>query len=858
MRRPGPPSWFDRFLRWYCDPELLEEIQGDAYELYYDRLNKHGKIRADMGFIWDVIRFCRASNVKAMRSESSWGVFWGINMKLALRSVRRNRLQFIAKVGSLSICLSFALVLLAFVINETQFDKNHPDYTTIYRVGCRALIAGRTTTYAVSPLPLGEALVSEVPSVRDYTRFASMYAPALTIDGNRFEGISTFLADSSFLGFFHHKWILGTARSLDRPNQLVITKSLALRLFGRTDVLGERVGLFHTDLEVSGVVEDLPLNSHLNYQALVSWPTFYQRDAWDNINVYTYVRVDSRANEIQLAKDIDQTIDDYLALNSEELNVSVDPVLQRVDRIHLSETMEEDFATRREPSHILMIVSVVIIFLLSGILNYLNLSLAELTIQIKRVVILRAFGDSPRNQDSASLADGLMIVAVTIPLVIGMVVGVVSWTRIVPPIDPSIWSGIYFFGGVILVVVLMAAFSFVNGWLTARVPSVVNTWKVTGNGLGVGPRRLLASAQLSFSIVMIGMMLIVVEQFNFIENRDKGFDDSNVIVVMKPGTVSETTGLVHDLRSLSGVEEVASCSYYPAGRLETKDLFEVETSDGLKNVLLTYFFFDPQYPRLMDLKLRTGRWFEAQRAADRSAFVVNETAARQFGWGDTLGKKISWNGMNGEVIGIVKDFYFESLHHSVGPVVMFLQDPQIGTQFLYVKTKPMQQHRVLSELEQAFRKHVSSTIFDFEYLDSRYRSLYQNDEQIKGIIFWGMLISVVVSGLGVFSISALMLSIGQHEMGIRRVLGADGEHLFWIHLRPFLVFFLCASLVGLPASYFLSQAWLENFAYHVVWTPSDFVLPVVFAATIVFVSSCYHAWRNAQVNPVEVIGRCNS
>ncbi len=853
MKQPLPPVWVDRFLRWYCDPDLLEEIQGDLHELYYERLHQMGKTRAGLYYAWDVFRFCRTSNIKATGPESNWSVFWNVGMKLAFRNVWHNPLLFFVKLGSLAVCLSFALVLLAFVLNETRYDRQIPGYENMYRVGCRALIAGKTATYAVSPLPLGDALAHEVKDVESYTRFISMYLPTFSVNGERFEGITTYLADSSFLNFFDVHLIDGSRQALYGPNRVVLTESTAIRLLGRVNVVGETVRIWNSDLEVSGVIRDLPLNTHLTYQALVSWPTFHQNDAWDNLNAYTYIKLRPQTSEFDATRDIDETIDDYLTLISDELQVSVDPVLQRVDRIHQSAPMNEDFASRRNPGYIFMAASVIVIFLFSGILNYLNLALAELTTQVKRIAILRTFGGTSVNQRHVPIADSLLTLVIAIPLVALIVLLAVRWSSIVPPIDESIWSTAEYWMATIGLLAAVVALSALNGWMVSRVSLVATSWRLGKRAFGLGIRRVLAATQLSLSIIMIAMMVIVLDQFEFIERQDKGFDERDVVVLRKPGQPNETAALVNSLRGLAGVKSVAACSFYPGGDIETKDLFEVETSDGRKNVLLNFFFFTHEYPTLMNLKLESGRWFDQDRPSDRTAYIVNETAGRQFGWKNPIGKQISGYGIDGEVIGVVKDFHFESFHTPVEPVIMFLQDPNQGAHFLYIKTDPFLSHEMLPDIERIYRDHVTSSIFDFGFLEARYRALYSNDYQVKAIFFWGLVITVLVSGFGVFSISALMLSLRTREMGIRRVVGAGMGELFVLHLKPFAVFFLLALILGLPLSYYLSWEWLDNFAYHIDWTLLDWIMPAVYATLIILIASGYHAWRNAHVNAVDVI-----
>lgn len=859
--KPTPPRWADRFLVWYCNPELLEEIQGDAHELYYERLQSEGKRAADSKYIWDVLRFLRLSNVKRTEEFNEpgfFGTFWNVNMKMAIRNSIRKPMIFIVKLSALAICLAFTFILTAFVINEFSYDHQYADYERIYRIGSDAEMQGKKTSYAVSPMPLGHTLAYEVPGIEMATRFIT-FAPHIEIGDEKFFDIRTFTVDSNFLKMFQYEFLYGSGSGLNDKDAIVLTESIAKRLYGTVNAVGKTLNFGPAVVEVVGVIKDLPFNTHMTFQALVSWQTFNRVDSWDDINGYSYIKLAPGVNIDDLAPGIKESMVFHLEEISEEYGFDAQPIIQRVDEIHLGIFLDEDFAPKRSKNYVYIILSVVILFLLTGLFNYLNLALAELTTQVKKIAVLRTFGGINADHRKVALTDVVLCLMIVAPLVVLIMYGVMMFGNTLPQIDAGVWTSSMFMSvvaGIVLLIIICASLnSFVISGSDLRLSPLKG--KSTGSQKGITARKFLVAAQLSFSIIMIGLISVIVDQFHFVNEADKGFDDRDIVVIQRPG-YRETKDLIAAIRGLSGVRTVAGASYFPGAPIETKDIFGLETSDGIKNNLVTYIVCDLDYPKLVGLRLKEGRLFDESYSTDKSSgYIINETAAREFGWADPLGKKIEGplnsDGRSGEVIGVVEDFHFQSMHTRIQPVVIFVRNDLWGINFLYVKTEPMQSTGLIEQMQREYSKLLPEVPFDYSYLDARYRGLYQQDYEIRDIFRSGLIISILVSALGIFSISALLLSLREKEMGIRKVVGAANTQLFMMHLKPFATFFAIATVIGLPLIFYLSERWLNNFAYHINMSVWYFVLPGLITMMIILLASIYHAIRGALVNPVEIL-----
>jgi putative ABC transport system permease protein len=855
-----PPKWIDRLLAWYCNPDLLEEIQGDAYELYEQRVKTQGRPIATIKYLWDVVRFFRWSNMARSGNDYRPGfmeVLLNLNLKIAARNARRNKVTFAVKAGGLAVCVAFTLALSAFVVHELTFEHVFPGYSQIYRIGSRVESNGVVTTYAVSPLPLSAALRDEMPEIEQSARMMGTAKPQFTVADVTFHNIPTFTADSSFLKIFTFKFITGDHRALDEPNKVVLTRSVATRLFGRTNIREQTVTFHETELEVAAVIEDPPARTHLQFGALISWDTYMRNDVWDNVNAYTYVKVAAGTDRASFEKNADTIEKDYLELIAKEYELKFESVIQRVDEIHLSPPMDEDFAARTQINNLYILETVIFLFLITGLINYLNISQAEIAVNAKKHSILRVFGGIDASKAKVGMADALLCLAAALPLV-GMMLYFflrLAGFYLDVVVDPAVWTHPWILCGVALVVLGLLTGTHFNS-SSSIVPALRGD--VMMNKTGIPLRSTLVAGQLTFSVFIIALMAVIVDQFRFITEADKGFTSTNTLVIPTPSFDAKASRAFIDAAgSVAGVEMAEGCSYVPGGGIETKEFFEIESGDGMRKALINYLHTGHNYLELLNIPLVDGRAFDRDKPADlMGSYLINEAAAKQFGWTDPIGMKINGpleaDGREGQVIGVVRDFHYSSVHNRIEPLIIFLNN-NWDVDFIYVKLAAAHPSQVLLSLEDEFKNIFPDSPMGWTYLDDRYMNLYREDNRIRNVVASGLVISLVVSCLGIFSMSALLLVRRTKEMGIRKVVGASGVELFFLHLRTFLVLLAVAVLVAGPLSYLAGTRWLTGFAYHIDLTAWHLIVPALISFAIIFFTAGVHAWRAAFIRPADVL-----
>lgn len=865
MKPQTPPRWATRFLAWYCNPALLEEIQGDALELYSLRLQQEGKRNADLKYIRDVLRFCRWSNIRRESDPYSRtpSALWQLTFRMAVRQAAGHHMLFLIRSGGLALALAFSLLLAAYVSHELTYDQFHTHYQRLYRVTSHVDFGDRVIPYAVTPLPIGKALHDLIPEVERACRFLYEEAPVFRLGDQAFHDETTLTADSNFLRMFTFDFIAGTPAALDAPGHVVLTERTARKFFGHTDVVGKTLTLAHDlPLYITAVIRDIPANSHLGFGILLSWGTLARDDDWGNLNAYTYLLLKQDASLAQVQQKLPAALTTFQALVERDYNARYTAVLERIDAIHFSALLEEDIAQKKNKTNLLILLAVIVLFVVTGIVNYLNLTLTELTTHLRKIGVMRVFGGSKTGHRRIVFVDMLLTMMVALPIAALLVyVGLAQGRRFFSmDIVPQAFYSPLSLGVCLVFFISLLLSTQLNALLLSRAGRIADLLrgKLDRRTRGLSTRKVLVGTQLAFSMIMMGLALLAVDQFHYLQRADKGFDDNHVVLIkLRSGPYEQVQSFQETLRALPGVEAVAASTYYP-GVLETKYVFQPEISDEARQALIPLMVCTPEYPAVLGLHLVAGRTFESNDAGKH--YIINEAAARQFGWTDPVGKQLRGpvggageSFQEGEVVGVVKDFHFSSLHHTVEPIILLPACEDWPANYVYVRTQALPPPNLVATLQKQFQVYWPEAPFEWEYLDTKYMHLYDKDNEMKRLFQAGLVVSLLLSCLGIFSLSALLVQLRTREMGIRKMLGATPLSLFLLHGKSFLQFMTVALAVAYPATHYLSGQWLGNFAYHVSLTPWHFIVPAALVFLITFLTAAYHGIRSAQVNPIDTL-----
>jgi len=858
----NPPKWAERFLRWYCNPDLLEEIEGDVSELFYQRLEDQSEKTARLKYVWDVLRFFRWTNIRRTSWYGSEGT-WRYHFRLAFRNTNNHPFHSLLKMIGIAISFGYALTLFLFAFDELSYDKSFPDAERIFRIGSKAYLKGNTTEYAVSPFPLAAALKDRLPEVEKSTRCIADEYPVFKKGDFFFSDLRVLSVDSNYLDIFQYEFLVGSKVSFNEPGKLILSQRQAERMFGDKNPIGETL-LFHNSswLEVVGVLKENPHLSHLKVHALISWSTFDLNDDWNNLNAYSYILLKKNTSIKQVGEKILPALSDYTKLIAEEYGARYEPIIQNIADIHLSPPLDEDIAIKGSKTMAYMLLVIGMLFSLLGIVTYVNLVSAEVTKDSKKAGLLTIFCGNISAYRRAMLTESFLNLTMAALFSASIVVANLYLAKHYLGTEPdfSLLTNSFVIGLLLgyFAIVFIAVYVSVTVYL--RLNNVVNVLKgkLVVQKAALSLRNFFVSLQFSFSIVMVALIIVLVQQFNYLQSKDRGFRDENVLVLKLHSRSAESTSVLKtELMKQAGIISVAGSSYYPE-IIETKYVFNVETSRGVEKRLVPLIRCNSDYLKLIGVTFKAGRNLDDASVDDfSSSYIVNEAAAKEFGWNDAIGRKIigpvgaNDNGDHeGAVVGLVHDFNFSSLYNRIDPLIIILGD---GFRYLYLKLEGNHLHETIGRIQNTYTKLFPEDPFEWEFLDSKYKSLYERDYNAQIIFRIGTIISFIISCLGIFSISSLIANLRQKESGIRKIVGASSWQLVGLHIRRFSILLMMSLLIACPTIYVLSNYWLNSFAYRIEPGVLHYLIPAALAAITIALIVGYHGVKSTRVNPVDIL-----
>lgn len=795
---------------------------------------------------------------------------------ITLRNLWRNKLYSFICVFGLSLGISCTTLIYLYVTHELSYDHFHTNKDHIYRVTA-SIINDQTTTTGMTSLAVGPTLKQDYPEVEDFVRI--MRGPqygTLIYDGKAYEQTELYFADSGFFEVFSFPLLQGNPRTaLTKPQSIVLTEREAIRIFGTEPALGKTVRTVNNSYTVTGVAKNPPINSDITFNAIISLSSLpppamadFLQD-WFRIACQTYVLFHEKPNTAEFQAKLDRITREYVKPFSEE-NGGVGTVeyqMQNITQVHLDASKQFDSPKgNRQYMYVFSIVGIFII-LIAGI-NYVNLSLSQSLRRAKEVGVRKALGSRKSQLIQQFIGESLWITFLS------MCIGLV-FVELLLPVFNSLTSKdfspatifqpqiiVFYLGMVLLVGTLSGAYPALV--LSSFQPVTVLKGIIPKLGSAGFLRKALVVIQFVFSAALVLGTVVVFSQMQYMKFRDLGFDREQVMVIQIPQdtSVENRMGFIkQEMARIPGVEKVSLNSRLP-GYQVGELLFRVEnTEGGLMETGLKYMPVDENFTDLIGLQITQGRNFDPSHFPTDSSigFIINETAARKFGWNDdAVGKRMQWGlGPNdsaqfdGKVIGVVKDFHFTSMHNSIDPLVMLYHPWNGGLLALKLKTDNVQ--GVIAEIEKTWKKVDQVHNFRYNFLDEKITAMYQSEEKMLQVFGYFSLISIIIASMGLFALTSYSTQRRTREIGIRKVMGASLFQIALLIAREFLLLVLLSFLIAMPLGYYFLTQWLSNFAYRVELHPLYFILSAAVVTCIAAISVSYSAIRAGSSSPVKAI-----
>lgn len=795
-------------------------------------------------------------------------------LKIALRSLWNKKVFAAINIFGLAIGLATCILILLFVRHELSYDRYNTLSDRIFRVTLHGRIGGNEINIAGAPAPTGPALMRDYPGVEAYVRLSGSGTFLVRNGEMRFREDRVIFADSNFFDLFSVRLLKGDPKTvLTEPKTIVLTESTALKYFGRQDPVGKSLTMGNSGLfRVTGVCQDVPSNSHFHYDFFASMKSTQLGEKWLSSGAHTYVLLRKGYPVEKLEAQSPQIVRKYIGPEIQEfLGMSYEAYLRKGDRfgfgfqpltaIHLQSNLENELEPNSNIKYIYIFTAIAAFILLIACINFMNLSTAGSAGRAREVGVRKVMGSVRQQLMAQFLIESILLTVLALLVAFGLVVLLLPGFNELAGKQFDIRSILNArtvactFAGC-LVVGLLAG-SYPAFFLSSFKPAAVLKGSIQTGVKSGWLRNTLVTVQFVVSIGMIIGTVVVYQQLRFIQNKKVGFNKEQVLILHDTHLLGDKAkSFKEQLSKLSAVSNVTLAGYMPAGASNSStDGFLPESADNnITPYRFTIYYVDEDYLSTLGIGLAAGRNFSKKFGTDSASVLINEAAAKQFGWKDPVGKRVTTvgNGTPGSrrtytVVGVTRDFHYRSMHEQIAPLVMFYGGDQYQ---MAVRIKTQDIAGLLKTLEKTW-KATSDNPFAYSFLDERFNKMYESEMRVGKLFGIFASLAVVIACLGLFGLAAFTTIQRTKEIGVRKVLGASVLSIVSLLSKDFVKLVGIAILIASPLAWYGMNQWLADFAYKINIEWWVFLLAGTLAVGVALLTVSFQSIRAALVDPVK-------
>ena len=781
-------------------------------------------------------------------------------IRIALRNLIRNKIFTVINILGLSIGLTISILILIFVNHELGFDKFHEKKANIYRLAAWEKNPNMEYEHCITSPPMGPDLCEAIPEIQSYTRYKDAGMRMMEYKNNPQIRSHLAWADSSFFEIFSFKLISGDPnRVLKDPQSLVLSRSLVNKLFPKTqDVIGKEILVDqNTSYTITGIMEDVPINSHLQFEAIGSFSTlvnsgsFYNK--WDgNFGYNAYFLCEENLNMKVLEDKMDQIYYDKMLHRFEDI-WQIDPYLQPLERIYLHSNLRWEPGKSGSIRTVYIFSIIAFLVLMIAGINFTNLNTAQSIRRTKEIGIRKVNGATKKGIIKQFLGESVLLSLLALILALILVEVLLPIFNQLMEKDLSFYTAhntsLFF-----IIPLLVLLLGIVSGIYPAFIASSYKPSEgIKGARIkskaGNRIRNILVVFQYVISIVLILSMLIIKSQMNYINNKNLGFQKERIISVsLFNNLAKEKRFLIRDaFRQLPEVKDATVASSY-LGRGLTMNGYLPEGVE--KPMMIHALYVDPYYLNTMGLTLKSGRNFYEKSEGDINHILINETLAEELNWESPLGKIINRNNVDYKVIGVVNDFHFAPLQREIEPVIFTLRE---RPSFLLVQIKPGNIGESIKKLKTNWGDMVKDVKFDYRFTDEVFDNLYSTETRFGHIILFFNILAILIASMGLFGLTSLSTAQRTKEIGIRKALGATTAGITRMLIKDYTKWLLMANIIAWPIAYYFMKDWLQSFAYRIDIGIHYFLMALLIVMVIAIITVSWHAIRTANTDPAKTL-----
>ena len=796
-------------------------------------------------------------------------------IKHSIRSFKRQRAYIIINILGLSIGIACSLLIALFVINEASFDKYNVKKDRIFRAILNGKIGGQEVTVATSAAIMGPTLLKEFPEVEDFLRMTGRGPTVLEYNNQTFTEDHLVEADSSFFNFFSIPVLKGDpVNLLNAPYKVVLTESTAKKIFGAENPIDKtiKVGSDTIKYTISGVMADVPSNSHFEANIIASFMTNPRSKSpmWLSNSYSTYfllkpntssATVDEKMPEL-LKKYVGPEVQQYIGVSMEDFEKQGNKYrfyLQNLKDIHLDTSIQQEFKPASDPKFLVIFGSIALLIVLIAAINFMNLSTAQASRRAKEVGIKKIGGSSRGMLITQFLSESFILsfIALILALIFIKVTLPFFNNLLGARLELSLFKRWF-------TIPLLLLFSVLTGFLSGSYPALFlssfSPYEVlkgsVKNGMKNGRlRRILVVFQFAVSILLIVGTMIMYRQIRYMLNKDVGFNKEQLIVINRAGVLgTKMKSFKEAVKNIPGVINISSSTAVP-NRINNDNGYTMEGRKD-ESFLMVTNWVDYNYLDTYGMTLTAGRFFNESYTTDQQACLVNESAIKNFGITDFLNTRFMESGDSGKVsylpiLGVVKNFNFESLRNPIGPYIFKFQNDGMMRGYLSVRLSAVNYSKTIAQIEAKWKEFTANNPLQYYFLDEDFEKMYIQEKQNAQMAVIFSILAIFIASLGLFGLTSFTVEQRTKEIGVRKAMGSSITGIYVEISKEIVILVSISALIAWPVIYYLAGKWLENFYYKISPGVFSFAAGLTIALGIAVLTISYRVIMAARVNPAQ-------
>ncbi|MFC1555838.1 ABC transporter permease [candidate division KSB1 bacterium] len=863
---PAPPRFAEKLLRILIHTGNRQYLLGDMEEVYPQVINERGKMYALLWYWYQA--------VIPLPDFIITHIYWSFAMfnnylKIALRNIARQKVFSFINIAGLAVGITCCLLILLYVQDELSYDTFHEKNNRIWRTTIEWFNSDGTTSLYLGHIapPYKEHLVNTFPEIEQAVRIRSVGGALFQYEDKSFLEERVFFAEENVFDFFTFPMVHGDpATALTKPMDIVITESAAYKYFGESDPMNKsfQVDFYGTkvNLKVSGVTEDVPENSHWHYDFLISFKTYEMfapdLESYSSNNYATYLLLPENYDIGKLSAEMPGFIDGLLG---EDAHLGRILRFQKMTDIHLHSHLDSEIEANSDIKYVYIFSAIALFVLIIACINFMNLATARSAGRAHEVGLRKVVGAERRQIIGQFLGETTLLALFA--MLLSIVLVIISLPAFRNFTGKSLTFGfadsLFILSSLLGIVIFVgiAAGSYPAFFLSSFQPVKVLRGKLRAGAGASGFRTVLVVKQFAISIILIISVVVVYEQLHYVRNARLGFDKEHVVFLgIDPSMTEQYETIRERLIQHPGILDAAGSSRVPSGRLLDSGGARIYKEGTLERVQfrIADIKVSHDYIPTYKIEMAAGRNFSREFSTDPTeAFILNETAVNRLGWSaeEAVDQPMNYGGREGRIIGVMKDFHFESMHQPITPIIFYLSQGDFNA--FSARLAPGEIQSALDHIMTIWNEYKPGYPFQFFFVDENFDEQYQAEEKLGNIFGIFSMLAIVIACLGLFGLASYTAERRTKEIGIRKVLGASTSGIVGMLTKEFAILVVVANFIAWPVAYYAINKWLMEFAYRVelgwVW----FAVASLIALFIAAATVSFQAVKAAIADPVQSI-----